>query len=437
MPIATKITVFGGSALSQMHRFVGAVVAITIIAGLFAFGIALPDATSEDRIQAQSGNSACAEPPVEPDDVELWEHDGGILVQWDPCRDHSYEIRWRLRSAPVDDPFHWPNTTTAGRDGLFDIPFDTPNTDNTDYLDPDDVEPLRNGQRYIVQLRPIHVEDNRIDRGSWTDDYFATPRRCGDLPETPDSNSIRVLGGDSKLTVSWDRCSGTRSHIRWRTVVDRVAGQWSNYVDVGDRTTYEIGDLENGVDYDVQIRTALSSSSRLTNEDGNTYRSEWSDPVSGAPTSVCPEGEPVVPEEFVVLPGDAKLYVSWRPCPEHRYQLRHKERSETDFSSWRNVEIDSHTIRGLTNRTRYEVQVRSIRDGDNSAATGSYVATPLRPPDNNRSPGWKDVPRRLSLVENRNYDDPIATIEAADPDRNVCRSRSMRPMVRQVAVPIL
>ncbi len=425
MPIGFKNPASSASTFSKSHRLVTTTLAIVVLAGLFAFGIAAPSLNNDAQVQAQSGNSACAEPPVEPRNVEFWGRDGGVLVQWDTCRDHRYEIRWRQRGVPVDDPFHWPNTTSAGRDGLFDIPDDTLNIDNPDYLDPNDVTPLINGQRYVIQLRPIHVEDNRIDRGPWTDDFFATPRRCGDLPEIPDD--VRVLGGDSKLIVSWDRCSGTRSHIQWRPIHGTTAGQWSSYVDVGTDNTYEIDGLENGVEYDVRVRSALSSSSGLTDEDGNPYRTDWSTPVKDSPTSACPAGESIVPEDFVVLPGNGKLFVSWRPCPDHRYELASRNRTDTSNANWPDgdwdrVDIDGHTIGNLTNGTRYEVRVRSIRtvDGQSeppSDSTGSYVAAPLDPLDDNRSPGWTDVPRRLSVVENRNYDNPIATIEAADPDR--------------------
>ncbi len=422
MPQGLKNSASSGSAISNIHRFVRSVAALVVSAGLIAFGIVATSLPAEEQVMGQSANGACAEPPVEPRNVELWEHDNGILVQWDVCPNHSYEIRWRDRAETVDNPFRWPNTTSAGRSGLFDIPYDTPDTDSPDYVDPSDVVPLQNGRRYIVQLRPIHFENNRIDRGSWTDDFFGSPGYCGDLPEIP--TGIRVLAGDSNLTVSWNRCSGMRSHIRWRSIAGTTANEWSEPVDVGSDTSYEIDGLENGVTYDVQLRSAMSSPARVTNLDGAPYRTDWSIPVSGSPTSACPEEEPVVPKDFVVVPGNGELFVSWRPCPDHDYELAYRSRGLTlqpdwpTSSDWRDVGMDGHTIDNLANSTRYEVRLRSVRDGAASTATGSYVASPQRPPDNNRSPGWKNVPRRLKLAENRNYDAPIATVEAADPDRN-------------------
>ena len=78
----------------------------------------------------------------------------GILVTWDVCPDHRYDIRWRSRSETPANPFNWPTTANAGDSGYFDI------------------RQLTNNQRYIVQIRPVHVRDNVFDEGSWTDDYL-------------------------------------------------------------------------------------------------------------------------------------------------------------------------------------------------------------------------------------------------------------------------
>ena len=94
-----------------------------------------------------------------------------------------------------------------------------------------DIRSLTNSRKYVVQLRPTYKQGNFIDRARWTDDYFAMPGRCSDLPETP--VDIRVIAGDSRLKVSWNSCQGMVNHIRWREVVAGVAGRWGNHVDVG------------------------------------------------------------------------------------------------------------------------------------------------------------------------------------------------------------
>ena len=388
----------GSQSGTNAKRFIRATAVLVIASGLAALSVVATSIQTGQEVLGQSPPQGCENPPVEPRNVELYKHDSGIFVQWDVCPDHRYDIRWRDARQPVNNPLEWPTETNAGRIGEFDI------------------TGLTNGRQYIVQLRPTHFEDNRFDSDQWSDDYLATPRRCTDLPEIP--TDVRILPGDSILTVTWNRCAGSSSHIRWRSVVDGVGDDWSSPIDVGNESTYQITNLENGTDYDVQVRSATSRSEGPFNKsNGEPYATDWSSPINSSPTSVCPAGGPVVPKEFVVVPGNAELYVSWRPCPDHDYQLAYRRRTDTSDWSWTNVDMDGHRIRNLTNGTRYEVRMRSRHNGDTSSETGSYVATPQRPLDNNRSPRWENVPSNLSLVENRNYDLPIATIEAADPDR--------------------
>ena len=398
MPLGFKTLNSGVPKASNMHNTMRALIAVVAVAGLVAISVVATSMHSDEEVLGQSQNNRCAEPPVEPRDVALWEHDSGILVQWETCPDHNYEIRWRpTNEAPVD-PLNWATQRQIGRTDEFDI------------------TQLTNGRRYIVQLRPIEIVDNRIDRGSWTDDYFATPQRCGDLPEIP--SRIDISEGDGRLTVSWDHCSGSRSHIRWQSADNRGTDHWSRPVDVGTDESYVIDDLENGVEYAVQLRSVPTSSSRVRTSDGGIYATDWSESVVAAPTSTCPDGGPVEPDEFVVVPGDEKLFASWRPCPDHTYQVQYRQRTSNNWSSWTNAAIDGYTIRNLTNNTPYEVAVRSLRGGSVGDDEVSYVARPINPVQNNRSPRWVATRSSVEMVENRRYEDPIATFEATDADQN-------------------
>ncbi len=392
-----------GANISQLVRIVAAVL---LVSGLAALSFVVASVQSGERVLGQGSGTACDNPdrePLEPRNVELWDHEGGILVTWDVCPSHRYDIRYRERSQSPANPFQWPNTKNAGNSGYFDI------------------TGLDNNERHVVQIRPVHVRDNVFDEGSWSDDYFGTPRRCGDLPETP--NDIRVLGGDSRLLVSWSSCDGMRNQIRWREIVDGRARDWVDYESVGTSESFAIEGLTNGSEYDVQLRSVFRNPAPVIKPNREPYMSEWSVPVNGRPTSKCPAGKPVVPQDFVVVPGNQRLHVSWRPCPSHEYQVAYASRDNlpSDWATggiWRNVDAGNHEIRSLTNGTRYEVRVRSRLDGDLSGITGGYVAAPEDPIDPNRAPRFTDVPSRISVVENQNYDNPIATIEAADPDRN-------------------
>ena len=350
----------------------------------------------------QSRDTSCEKKsgePAEPKNVRLWEHDKGILVQWDVCPGYRYDIRWRDSTQPVTNPSEWPEDMkkSTGSSGQYDIPG------------------LTNGQRHTVQLRPTHVQGNFFDEGRWTDDYFATPRRCGHLPEIP--TRIRISPGNAKLTVTWIRCSGTRSHIRWRSEDNRGTDQWNRPVDVGTDETYVIENLENDVEYDIQLRSVQPGGSAVRTQDGAPYRTAWSESSVAAPTSTCPDGGPVIPAEFVVVPGDEKLYASWRPCPDHEYQVRYRQRAAHNWAAWVEADIDGHTIRDLTNGIIYEVQVRSERQGSSGmAVAGGYLGIPINPVSDNRSPKWVTLPSNVKVVENRRYDNAIATVKATDPD---------------------
>ena len=409
----------GDVAESDLRRIARSIAALVAVAGLLAIGIVAISIESDGRVLGQSGNSACDNPPVEPDNVRLWEHDRGVLVQWDVCPNHEYEVRWRLNSAPPTDPIDWRQPTPEQGDQSVLVNPHLSGVASAGASGEYDIRSLTNGRKYVVQLRPTYKQGNYVDRARWTDDYFAMPGRCSDLPETP--VDIRVIAGDSRLKVSWNSCQGMVNHIRWREVVAGVAGRWGNHVDVGSAESYEIANLKNGSKYDVQLRSVFPNPPRVTLSGGQPYRSEWGIPSQGAPTSQCRPGEANVPTNFVVVPGDTRLYVSWRPCPGHSYQLAYRERDTSnnnwpEENDWQNVGFGTHTIKNLDNSKRYEVRVRSKSGTLTSERTGGYTASPQPAIPSNRSPRWDDVVHDITLVENQNYDEPIAVVQATDPD---------------------
>ena len=413
MLLGSKTSNFDSQSQTIVKRFVRATALLLIASALLTIGIVATSVQTGETVSGQSTPQGCENPPVEPRNVELWKHDRGILVQWDACPDHQYDIRWRDASQTLVNPFNWPQEVENLRTSEHDITGLKNANDGNKYT-----TPLTNGRQYIVQLRATYFYDNRFDTGSWSDDYLVTPRRCSDLPETP--TDVRVLPGDSNLTVSWNRCNDSDSQIRWRKVGN---ADWTSTIEVGNVSTYAIRNLENGTQYDVQVRSASPDSSRYNESNDAPFTTDWTTPVKASPTSVCPPGVLVVPKEFVVVPGNAELFVTWRPCPNHKYQLAYRQRPDStpgwpSENDWINVGFDGHRIRNLSNVSPYEVRIRSRLEGTNTSsnATGGYVATPKRPVVNNRAPRWEDVPRSINLVENRNYDNPIATIEATDPD---------------------
>ena len=409
------------------RRLLKSVVALVAVAGLMAIGIVAMSVEPDGRVLGQ-GNSACDNPPVEPDNVRLWEHDGGVFLQWEKCSNHDYEVRWRLSSQRPLDPIDWRQPTPEqGDQSVLTDPHKS-GVKQVGATGEFDITSLSNGRKYVVQLRPIYKRDNFIDRGSWTDDYFATPQWCGDLPETPDD--IRVVPGDSRLNVSWDSCHGMVTQIRWREVVEGIARRWGNQVDVGAVESYVIEGLTNGAEYDVQLRSEFPYPPRVTVGNGKGYSSQWSVPILKSPTSKCLDDTANVPTDFVVVPGDGELYASWRPCPSHTYQYEIRKSEESWTGNWGHAEFGAHAITTLWDgtrlvywndqangvRQRYVVRVRSQSGGKTSVETGGYSASLQLAQTPNRPPSWADTPRDITLVENRNYDDPIAVVEATDPD---------------------
>ena len=195
-------------------------------------------------------------------------------------------------------------------------------------------------------------------------------------PAAPTVDS--VAPGDGSLSVGWTAPAGvvgvTAYDLRWiETSGDEsVDGNWTEVGDVwtgsGD-LLYVLGDLDNGVGYDVQVRT-------VTSVDG-----VWS------ATSV---GTPRIPGPVIgsVVVGDGALTVVWTAPTVAAtrtvasYDLRYIETSadESVDGNWTVVEDFGVSeslvgvLAGLVNGTGYDVDVRAVADTDgawSATATGT------------------------------------------------------------------
>ena len=187
-----------------------------------------------------------------------------------------------------------------------------------------------------------------------------------------------VTPGDGRLTIGWSAPAGvtgiTAYDLRYiKTSEDEtVDGNWTKTEDVwtgsGDLDS-TLGGLDNGVGYDVQMRT-------VTTTDG-----AW----SGTST-----GTPQIPGPAItsVITGDGALTVVWTApavaatTAIDAYDLRHIETSEDETvdANWTVVEKfwtsgSLHgVLPGLTNGTGYDVQLRAASDTDgawSSTSTGT------------------------------------------------------------------
>ena len=190
-----------------------------------------------------------------------------------------------------------------------------------------------------------------------------------------------VTPGDGRLTIGWTAPTGvtgiTAYDLRYiETSADEtVDDNWTKMEDVwigsGD-LEYRLGGLDNGVGYDVQMRTVT------------TTDSAWSGTSTGTPQIPAPT-------ITTVVAGDGALTVVWSAptvaatTVVTAYDVRYIETSadETDDANWNEVEDIwttgsgdlQYVLAGLTNGTGYDVQVRAV-----AATDGAWSATSMGTP---------------------------------------------------------
>ena len=188
-----------------------------------------------------------------------------------------------------------------------------------------------------------------------------------------------VTPEDGSLTIVWTAPAGvtgiTAYDLRYiKTSADEtVASNWTEVEDIwtgsGD-LEHNLAGLDNGVGYDVQMRT-------VTTEDG-----QWSATSTGTPR---------IPSSNItsVFSGDEALTIAWSgptvttTTVIDAYDLRYIETSadETVESNWTVVEGfwtsgNLHgVLAGLDNDTGYDVQVRATSDTD-GAWSATLTGTP-------------------------------------------------------------
>ena len=199
-------------------------------------------------------------------------------------------------------------------------------------------------------------------------------------PAAPTIDS--VTPGDAKLAVAWTAPAGETGitaydlrHIE-TSADESIAANWTVVDNAWTSGTleYTITGLDNGTQYDVQVRAVNS------NGDGTWSATEVGTPALPAPTLDSVRGD------------DTAVFVSWR-TPSGittgigAYDVRYIETSadESVDSNWTVVE-DAwgdgggslyYAITGLTNDTGYDVQVRAVDEDDvDGAWSATSAATP-------------------------------------------------------------
>ena len=183
-----------------------------------------------------------------------------------------------------------------------------------------------------------------------------------------------LAAGDSQLTASWeapdeDGADITGYVIKWKLADGQVS--WTDVTGVPvTATSYTIGGLTNGSQYQVRIRAVNSAG-----------KGPWS-PAAKA----MPVGAPLAPESLTLTPGDRQLTAHWaRPgnggSPITGYTVQWKSGDE-DYGSDRQASTAraSHSIGGLTNGVPYTVRVRAANELGEGPWSSGFSGTPLTVP---------------------------------------------------------
>ena len=250
---------------------------------------------------------------------------------------------------------------------------------------------LDNGVEYDVQVRAVRG----LVRGPWSASTTAKP---GTTLASPTINSLTP--GDGALVVAWSApansgdASITGYDLRYirRDAPNKDDANWTVRAGVwsSGALRYDLGGLDNGVGYDLQVRGVNSVGAGA-----------WSSSASGTPQTVPGRARTTLS----VTPGDELLTVMWSAPVDDGgskitgYDLRYIRRDapDKDDANWTvKAGIWSsgalrYTLGGLDNGVGYDVQVRGV----NSVGAGAWSAsgigkprtTPEAPSINSLTPG--------------------------------------------------
>ena len=303
-----------------------------------------------------------------------------LTVSWNAPANNGasitdYDVRYCTNSTGCDAANEWTALNDTGDNA-------------TDTTRSATITGLTNGTAYQVQVRA----GNSVGDSGWSTSASAAPR---DKPARPAAPTLSY--GNRSLSVSWSApadngASITDYDVRYCTNSTGcdAANEWTALNDTGDNATdtarsATITGLTNGTAYQVQVRA------------GNAVGdSAWSPSATEKPSTV--PGTPAAPTLSV---NDQGLGVSWSAPTGNGgsaltdYDVQYRACTATpktcassptwgNWSEWNSSDTGTTpraTITGLTNGTKYEVQVRAAnRSGDGQWST-SAGAIPAKAPD--------------------------------------------------------
>ena len=230
-----------------------------------------------------------------------------------------------------------------------------------------------------------HAAPRRLRRLAAVAAAFALAATAASVPGAqaqtlPGPPTVRQVTEDSgSLTVFWAAPGGAdvvAYDLRWiaAAATDRADGEWTPVDNfwTSDGLSGEVTGLDNGTEYDLQIRAVTSAG------DG-----PWSAEASGTPRVPAPT-------VTALVPGDRAMTVAWSapelaPNTTVDFDVRWIRSDAADKSDARWTLVSDvgatpahHLIRGLANGTGYDVQVRAVIDHD-GAWSATQRAEPYEP----------------------------------------------------------
>ena len=195
------------------------------------------------------------------------------------------------------------------------------------------------------------------------------------VPEAPSGLTAAVDGGE--VVLSWiDVKDGsiTEYQYRERAPFDEDWWCWNAFSSgSGTVNSHTLRVLPGGATYRIQLRAV--------NDAGEGAASEASVTVSASSSSV-----PEAPSGLTAAGGDQSIALSWDDPGDDSitgYQFRERFSEAVGWHCWRHIygsdaSTTSHTMPDLTNRTRYEVQLRALNSAG-AGRPGDTSATPAGP----------------------------------------------------------
>ena len=221
-----------------------------------------------------------------------------------------------------------------------------------------DLGGLTNGVSYDVLVRAV----NAVGHGPWSPAATGTPRTT---PGAPVIDSL--IPGGGALNVGWSdpatdggaEVTGYDLRFIRSGAPDKADANWTGRSGIWSSgpLRYDLGGLTDGVGYDVQVRAANAAG-----------RGQWSGSIT-----VTPHTMPTAPAIVSVDAGDGALIISWTEPADigglniQGYDVRYIPAEENNPGATWTEEQDvwtlgslEHTITGLTNGVRYDLELRAL-----------------------------------------------------------------------------